>query len=162
MTQIIPLALAVIVLMAFRMRRMMSDQPYRAATVWTRVVLLSMLAVVVLIVEMRSQAALLGVAGGFVLGIVAGGYSLTHTQFHFDSNPPRYRTNPYIGSAVIAVFAIRVLYDEVRAHQQLRHSGVINPLAVSWLAALLYFVFVAYWGVYYIGLIRTFRRGSAG
>lgn len=158
MNSIVPLALAVIVLMALRLRRMMTDQSYNAVTIWTRLGLLGVLAIVVLLVEMASHVALLGSAAGFVLGLLGGAYSLNHTVFHFDSDPQSYRTNPYIGSAVITLFAIRVLYDALEAHRRLGHPGAVNPLAVSWLAGLLYFLFVAYWGAYYFGIIRAFRR----
>jgi hypothetical protein len=160
MNEIVPLGLAVIVILGFRARRMMTEQVYRSYTIWARVVLLTALGLFVLLLEMRSRLSLLGVAGGFLLGVVLGGYSLSRTQFWPDADPPRYKTNPYIGLAVVALFAIRVLYDALQAHARLGHAGAVDPLAVSWLAALLYFLFVAYWEVYYIGLISRFRHGS--
>ena len=158
MNSIVPLAIAVVVLMALRVRRLMTDQPYHSVTMWTRLALLALLTLLVLLVEMRSRTAILGSAGGLIVGFAAGGYSLSHTTFHFDTSPPSYRTNPYIGSVVVTLFAIRVLYDALEAHRRLGHPGAVNPLAVSWLAGLLYFLIVAYWGVYYFGLIRAFRQ----
>ncbi len=157
MAHLIPVIIAVVVVMAFRVRRSMAEQVFRSATIWTRVVLLGALALVVLLWEMRSVITLAGVAGGLILGLILGGYSLQHTTFRHDSEPPRYKTNPYIGGAVVTLFAIRILYDAMLARARAGHAGPINPLASSWLAALLYFLFVAYWGVYYIGLLRTFR-----
>ncbi len=157
MLHLIPVIIAVVVVMAFRVRRSMTEQVFRSATVWTRVVLLGVLALIVLAWEMRSVITLAGVAGGLILGLILGGYSLQHTTFHRDSDPPRYKTNPYIGAAVVTLFAIRILYDAMVARAHAGHAGPINPLSDSWLAALLYFLFVAYWGVYYIGLLRTLR-----
>lgn len=159
MKGIIPLVIAVVAIMGFRLRRVMRDQPYRSATVWTRVVLLCILAVVFFVVEMRTRIALAGVAGGFLAGLVLGGLSLRQTHFDFSSDAPSYRTNPYIGSVVVALFAIRILYDALQQRAKSGHAvGAINPLAVSWPSALLYFLFVSYWGVYYVGLIRAFQR----
>lgn len=160
MNNIVPLSIAVVVIMAFRVRRMMAEQMFRAATAWARVVVLSLLGVIFLFVEMRSRITLAGVAGGFIAGLVLAGYSLTHTRFNHDSDPPKYQTNPYIGAVVITLFAIRILYDALQARAKMVHPGPVNPLAVSWLAALLYFLFVAYWGAYYMGLIRTFKTGD--
>lgn len=154
---LVTIVIAVVVVMAFRVRRSMTEQPFRSATIWARVVLLGVLALLVLAWEMRSVITLAGVAGGLILGLMLGGYSLQHTSFRHDSDPPRYKTNPYIGAAVVTLFAIRILYDAMVARAQAGHAGPINPLSSSWLAALLYFLFVAYWGVYYIGLLRTFR-----
>ncbi len=158
MNSFIPLAIAVVLIMAFRVRRMMTEQVFRSTTVWTRVVLLSILGLVVLMVEMRSVLTLAGVAVGFVLGLILGGLSLQHTRFNKKADPPRYQTNPYIGAVVVVLFVVRVLYDATRAHARTVGSGPVNPLALSWIAALLYFLFVAYWDVYYIGLLRIFRK----
>lgn len=153
-SRLIPIALAVVVVMAFRVRRTMSEQVYRSATIWSRVVLLSLLGLFVLVVEMHSVTSLAGVAAGLILGLVLGGYSLRHTAFQKSVDPPRYKTNPYIGAVVVTLFAVRILYDAMLAHAHISHPGPVNPFAASWLAALLYFLFVAYWDVYYIGLIR--------
>lgn len=155
---IVPLALAVVIIMAFRVRRMMTAQVFRPAMIWARVVILAILGIVVLIVEMRTRVTLLGIAGGFLVGLLLAAYSLTHTTFDQESEPPRYKTNPYIGAVIVALFAIRILYDGLSARAHAVHPGPVNPFQVSWLAALLYFLFVAYWDAYYIGLIRRFRK----
>lgn len=152
------LVAAVVVVMTFRLRGMMREQVFNATTVWTRVVVLSFLGLVVLVYEMRSVVTLAGLGGGFILGLILGGISLQRTRFRKDATPPRYQTNPYIGAAVVTLFVIRILYDALQARAHAHGGGPVNPLAVSWLASLLYFLFVAYWDVYYIGLIRTFKK----
>ncbi len=156
-SSIVPLALAVVIIMAFRVRRMMTAQVFRPAMIWARVVVLSLLGVVVLLMEMRTRVTLFGIAGGFLLGLLLAAYSLTHTTFDQAGDPPRYKTNPYIGAVIVALFAIRILYDGLSARAQAAHPGPVNPFHVSWLAALFYFLFVAYWDTYYLGLIRRFR-----
>lgn len=159
MNSFIPLVLAVIVLMALQIRRMAKELVYRPFTIWVRVILLSVLGLFVLSLEMGSRASLAGVAGGFLLGLALGGWSLSRTHFHRDADPPWYQTSPYVGAVIIVLFATRVLYDAMQARLRLgNHAGPIDPLAVSWLAALLYSLFVTYWNVYYIGLIRTFQK----
>lgn len=159
MSSFILLALAVVVLMTLQIRRMAAEQVYRPTTIWVRVVLLSLLGVLVLFVEMGSIASLAGVAGGFIAGLALGGWSLSRTHIHRDADPPRYQSNPYVGAIIIVLFAIRVLYDATEVRARLGNPvGPIDPLSVSWLAALLYFLFVTYWNVYYIGLIRTFQK----
>lgn len=158
LTGIAPVILVVVIVMAFRVRRTMTEQPYRALTIWIRTLLLGALGLYVLYVEMRSIDTLLGVAGGLVAGLILAGYSLSHTTFNLKENPPRYKTNPYIGAVVVTLFAIRILYDAMSVRAKVAHPGPINPINVSWLAALLYFLFVAYWIAYYIGIIR--RLGS--
>lgn len=155
MSGLIPIILVVIVVMAFRVRRTMKEQPFRPATIWPRTVLLGLLGLAVIAVEMRTVETIAGVAGGLILGLLLGGYSLSHTRFTKDSNPPRYKTNPYIGAVVVTLFAIRVLYDASLAHAQLGHAGAVIPIGATWISALLYFLFVAYWEVYYIGVIRV-------
>ena len=49
MAHLIPVIIAVVVVMAFRVRRSMAEQVFRSATIWTRVVLLGALALVVLL-----------------------------------------------------------------------------------------------------------------
>lgn len=157
---LIPMIVAVLVIMAFRVRRTMTEQIFRPTTVWARIVILTLGGVFVLAIEMRSIATLAGVAGGLVLGLVLAGYSLRHTVVHRDAVPPRYKTNPYIGSLVVVLLVVRILYDAAQARAHALHPGPVNPFSVSWLAALLYFLFVVYWAVYYIGLLRTFRNQS--
>jgi len=156
MEKLLPIAAVVVVVLAVRTRRTMTEQAFHSATVWGRIILLSLLGLWVLVVEMRSELGLAGVAGGLVLGLILGGYSLRHTVFNMAVNPPRYKTNPYIGAVVVALFAIRILYDAMSARTRVSHGGAVDPIAVSFVAALLYFLFVAYWDVYYIGLLRLF------
>ena len=158
MKNFIPMAIVVVVLMGLRVRRMMVEQIYRPATVWTRLALLVLLALFILIRQMGSHAALAGVALGFVAGLVLGGYSIQRTHFNFEATPPRYKTNPYIGALVVTLFAIRILYDIMMARYQHPRLSAVDPIASNWLSATLYFLFVAYWGVYYVGLIRGFRQ----
>ncbi|NMP21288.1 hypothetical protein [Sulfobacillus harzensis] len=136
----------------------MTEQPYRPATLWPRVFLLGALGIFVIVVEMRTVVNLAGVAGGLIIGLALGGYSLTHTEFH--TNPPRYKTNPYVGALVATLFAVRLLYDAAMAHAQLGHQGAVNPIGASWISALLYFLFVAYWEVFYLGVIRRLKGQS--
>lgn len=162
MTSLLFLIIAIVIVMAFRVRRTMTEQPYRPATLWPRVILLGALGVFVIAVEMRSVVDLAGVAGGLLVGLALGGYSLTHTKFSRGSNPPRYKTNPYIGALVVTLFAIRLIYDASLAHAQLGHAGAVNPIGASWISAFLYFLFVAYWEVYYIGVIRALGGRPTG
>lgn len=157
-TQWIPVIIVVVIFVGVRMRRTMTSQIYRATTLWTRIVVLSALGVYVIAIEMQSVISLAGVAGGLIGGLVLGGYSLKHTTVDFQANPPRYRTNPYIGAVVVGLFVVRILYDVLTIrHQVAGHRGAVNPISLGWTAALLYFLFVAYWDVYYIGLLRLFR-----
>ncbi len=158
MTSFLPLAVAVVVVMGLRVRRMMTEQVYRPATIWSRVVLLVLLAVFILGREAQSRLGLAGIAVGFIGGLILGGFSLRHTRFRYDADSPGYQTNPYIGALVVVLFAIRILYDASAMRALNTHLGAIDPLSSGWLSALLYFLFVAYWGVYYIGLIRAFKR----
>lgn len=156
---LIPLIIAVVVVMAFRVRRTMREQPYRSGTVWTRLVLLGVLGLFVLLMEARSVVSMAGVAGGMILGLILGGLSLRHTRFDVSQDPPRYQTNPYIGAIVVTLFAVRVLYDAEIA-RSLHPHGAVNPVSATWLSGLLYFLFVVYWVVYYIGVIRTMSAAS--
>jgi CDP-diglyceride synthetase len=159
MTSFIALAMAVVVLMALQVRRMAAEQVYRPVTIWVRVGLLCLLGVLVLLVEMGSIAALAGIAAGLIAGLALGGWTLSHTRVHRDADPRRYQTNPYVGAVIIVLFAIRLLYDATEARARLGNTaGPVDPLSVSWMAALLYFLFVTYWNVYYIGLIRMFKK----
>lgn len=160
--ELIPVIAVVVVVLAVRTRRTMKEQPFHSATVWARIILLCALAIFVLIIEMRSRETLAGVAAGLIIGLLLGGYSLSHTTYNWHEDPPRYKTNPYIGAMVVALFAIRILYDALTLRAATHHVGPIDPITVSWFSALLYFLFIAYWNVYYIGLLRRVQEKTHG
>ncbi|PSR23327.1 MAG: hypothetical protein C7B45_03135 [Sulfobacillus acidophilus] len=159
MTSFIVLAMAVVALTALQIRRMAAEQVYRPTTIWVRVVLLLLFGILVLLVDMGSVIALAGIAAGLVAGLALGGWSLSRTRVFRDADPGRYQTNPYVGAVIIMLFAIRLLYGATEARARLGNpAGPVDPLSTSWVAALLYFLFVTYWTVYYIGVIRTFQK----
>lgn len=155
----IPILVMVLAIVFLRIRRTVTSQPINRTRLVTRIVVLALIGIF-LVMSSGSQGTLglLGVLGGIVVGLALAYLSLRHTIFTIHSNQVLYKANPYIGALVIALLIARIFVDApLYTHTALHEAGpthvTLNPLSL-----VLYFIFVAYWIAYYLGVMRRARE----
>ena len=150
-----------------RMRRWFGRQRVQDGRMWFRVGLLTLIAVMVTVVIARDTemlgALFAGIAGGAALGYLG----LRHTKFEITSEGRFYTPHTYIGLAVSALFAGRILYRFLAVYNGTMAPAVASqgaaatfqhsPFTVAVIGAL-----VGYYVLYYLGVLQRTRRPIVG
>ncbi|KHD85124.1 CcdC protein domain-containing protein [Heyndrickxia ginsengihumi] len=156
---------AVIIFGIFRrIRRNIGWQQLNQGRIMFRAILLFIVGIVFLGESISHPVSLVSDVIGIMIGIVLSYYSAGMTRFEQRDRSWYYRPNTWVGTAVIAIFFIRLIYRfyEMYAHGVL--SGVQGEQASemqnmgyavgnSWTAGFLLIMF-AYYVSYYMMLLR--------
>lgn len=150
---VLPIVVVVLAVLYMRVRRTMTAQPVRAPMMISRIIMLALLGALVGGGLIATGPTIGGIVAGIVVGIGGAFFSLQHTQWDTTGSEIRYKANPYIGSVVVALVLIRIVMDLAT----LSRGGSSVLVTQSPLTLALYYLFVAYWIVYYMGIVRHTR-----
>lgn len=153
LTTVLPIVLIVLAVLYMRVRRTMTAQPVRAPMMISRIIMLALLGALVGGGLVATGPTIGGIVAGVVVGIGGAFFSLAHTEWDTTGSEIRYKANPYIGSVVVALVLIRIVMDMAT----LSKAGSSVLVTESPLTLALYYLFVAYWIVYYLGIVRHTR-----
>lgn len=156
---------AVVLRIALRMRRAFGRQRVRPRRITVRIAIFAVLVAFLVVLashDLRSFAAMLA---GLACGAVLAPWALRHTRFESTAEGRFYTPHAYLGLAVTVLFLARIGYDflDVFSRMHAAAAGVAhtppippqNPLTLAISGA-----FVAYYLVYYIGILRRSDQPS--
>ncbi|MGH8296075.1 MAG: DUF1453 domain-containing protein [Steroidobacteraceae bacterium] len=142
-----------------RMRRSFGRQRIRDRRMWTRIGILSAVAVLIAVVIARDVEVLGALLAGVACGAVLGYFGLRYTKFEVTAEGRFYTPHAYIGLAVIALFVGKVLYRFLGGYNGL----AMGPAAGQNLAELyrhspftlaVFGALVGYYVLYYLGVMQ--------
>lgn len=150
-----------------RMRRSFGRQRVRSRQMTIRIVILALVAVVALVVAGRDAWTLPAFLLGGACGAALASLGLRYTRFELTAEGRFYTPHAYIGLAVTALFLGRIAYDFlVLYHGPLPAPSAPGTLALppeNPLTLAVSGAFIAYYLVYYIGVLRrSAQPASAG
>jgi len=156
----VPVILVAGVVLYLRLRRTRGEQLVRPGALMGRLILLGLIAVGMAGGITADGLLWAGLGMGAGIGVGVAFYSLRHTRFVVQPSDVRYQVNPYIGGAIIGVTALRVIDDalfpvSVSSTNPIHLSKAGHAGAVT---GFFFYLFLAYWVTYYIGLWRTRNR----
>lgn len=169
---LLPVAALLLYSLYRRYRRHVGPQEVTPLRMGLRALLLCGLAVFILVLP-RSTLLHLGLIGGIATGIALGLFSLLHTRFETRGAKHYYIPNIYIGLAVSALFALRLIYRFAVLYPQMQQAGggfhlpnPGDPLAAmggskSLLTLAMLGVVIGYYASYYAGVLLQSRRAVA-
>lgn len=169
---LLPFAALILYSLYRRYRRHVGPQEVTPLRMGLRVLLLGGVAVFILVLP-RSTQLHLGLIGGIVAGAALGLFSLRHTRFESRGAKHYYIPNIYIGLAVSAMFALRLLYRFAVLYPQMQQGGSGftmpnpgDPLAAmggskSLLTLAMLGVVIGYYTSYYAGVLVLSRKAIA-
>jgi hypothetical protein len=169
---LLPIAALLLYSLYRRYRRHVGPQEVTPLRMGLRVLLLCALAVFILALP-RSTQLHLGLIAGIVTGAALGLFSLRHTRFETRGAKHYYIPNIYIGLAVSALFALRLIYRFAVLYPQMQQAGggfhlpnPGDPLAAmggskSLLTLAMLGVVIGYYASYYAGVLLQSRRAVA-
>lgn len=142
-----------------RMRRSFGRQRVRDGRMWTRIGILSAVAILIAILVAPDVDVLGALLAGIACGAVLGFFGLRYTKFEVTAEGRFYTPHAYIGLAVTALFIGKVLYRFLGGYSGLatgpaagrniaelyRHS----PFTLALFGAL-----VGYYVLYYLGIMQ--------
>ncbi len=154
--ELLPIILIIAVILGLRARRTMTVQPVRAVMLIGRMVILALLAAVVALNSTPNWMLYASALAGLGAAWLASQYSLRLTRFEKTQEALAYRTNPYVGAAVIALTVVRLILDTNSGLALKVSSPGSGPARLSQgpLTMLVYFLFLGYWFFYYWGILR--------
>lgn len=150
---VLPIVVIVLGVLFLRIRRTMTPQPVRSPMLISRMIMLAVLGALVGGGLIATRSVILAIVAGIVVGIGGAFFSLNYTQWDTTGPEVRYKANPYIGSIVVALVLIRIVLDMAT----FTTGGSLLLVTQSPLTLALYYLFVAYWVVYYMGVVRHAR-----
>ncbi len=150
---VLPILLVVLAVLLFRIRRTMTAQPVRTPMLISRIIMLAVLGALVGGGLVPNGLIIVSIVVGLVVGVGGAFLSLYYTQWDTTGPEVRYKANPYIGSIVVALVVIRIVMDMATFSA----GGSSILVTESPLTLVLYYLFVAYWIVYYMGVVRRAR-----
>ena len=169
---LLPFAALILYSLYRRYRRHVGPQEVKPLRMGLRALLLGALALFILVLP-RSTQLHLGLIGGIIGGAALGLFSLRHTRFETRGAKHYYIPNIYIGLAVSAMFALRLLYRFAVLYPQMQQGGSGftmpnpgDPLAAmggskSLLTLAMLGVVIGYYASYYAGVLLFSRRAIA-
>lgn len=171
-----PLVVAALVIWGIyrRTRRSFGRQRVDASRMWGRLAILAVVTGFVVVASAHEVHTLEGLLGGAACGAVLGYVGLRYTQFEVTSEGRFYTPHTYIGIAVMALFAGRILYRLLRLYGGAlpgapggadfaapsmagpnppgNYAAHLGPLTLAFFGAL-----VGYYAVYYLGVLGRTR-----
>lgn len=150
-----------------RMRRWFGRQRVQDGRMWFRIGLLTLIAAMVTVVIARDTEMLGALLAGIASGAALGYLGLRHTKFEVTAEGRFYTPHTYIGLAVSALFAGRILYRFLSIY-----NGTVATAAPGQGAAATFQhspftvavigVLVGYYVLYYLGVLQRTRRPIVG
>lgn len=147
-----------------RTRRNFGRQPIQPKRMWTRVAILSVVALLVATQGLIDPRLAVGLTAGLVGGVVLGMLALKLTRFEIDGRNDCYFPNPWIGMALTALFLGRLLYRLMVLYPEMTHgaAGGFAAYQRSPLTMMILGLLLGYYIAYYAGLLIHHRRVTAG
>lgn len=145
-----------------RMRRSFGRQRVRDGRMWTRIGILSAVAILIAILIGRDVEVLGALVAGVACGAVLGYFGLRYTKFEVTAQGRFYTPHAYIGLAVTALFIGKVLYRFLGGYNGMMTGAAAgrniaelyrhSPFTLAVLGAL-----VGYYVFYYLGVMQRTR-----
>ncbi|MGH8200148.1 MAG: hypothetical protein ACREVO_07250 [Steroidobacteraceae bacterium] len=146
-----------------RMRRWFGRQRVQDGRMWFRIALLTLIAAMVTVVIARDTEMLGALLAGIAAGAALGYLGLRHTKFEVTAEGRFYTPHTYIGLAVSALFAGRILYRFLSVYngtvaapapgQGAAATFQHSPFTVAVIGAL-----VGYYVLYYLCVLQRTKR----
>ena len=170
---ITPLLIGALVIFSVyrRMRRTFGRQTVSEGSMWTRIVILTVVGALFAYGAVRSLTTLEALLGGVVGGAVLGYLGLKHTQFEVTAEGRFYTPHTYIGLIVTALFVGRIVYRLLivyptiasPAAQAVAPNGNLGTAYQnSPMTAATFGLLIAYYVLYYLGVMQKTRTLSQG
>ncbi len=150
---VLPIAIIILAVLFLRTRRTITVQPVRLPIMISRMIMLVAIGTLVAGGVVPNILTLIGIATGILVGIGGAFLSLHYTLWDTTESEVHYKANPYIGSIVVALVVIRI----VLSLGTVPTSGSPVLVTQSPLTLALYYLFVSYWMVYYMGVVQHAR-----
>ncbi len=164
---IVPVLIAALIglRLYMRMRRSFGRQRVQPRRMTVRITIFALLCVLLVLFTRGNVTMLADLLAGGACGAALGSLGLRHTRFESTAEGHFYTPHTYIGLTVTVLFLARVAYDFlVLYHGALPVPGQ-GPAALppeSPLTLAVSGAFIAYYLVYYIGVLRKSRQGVPG
>jgi hypothetical protein len=166
--RVTPYLIAALVVWALyrRMRRSFGRQRVRDGSMWVRIGVFSVVAVLTAVSIAHDLPVLAALLGGIVGGAVLGYFGLRHTKFEVTPEGRFYTPHAYIGLVVAALLVGRLLYRFLDVYnggipagamgQHLDANYLNSPFTLAVLGAL-----VGYYVLYYLGVLQRTKSSPS-
>jgi hypothetical protein len=140
-----------------RMRRNIGRQPLQPKRMVTRIVIYGVLTLLLAAFSVLYPRVLLGLGGGLALGVPLALVGLKLTKFETTPQGRFYTPNPYIGTALTALLAARLVYRLIALSNLSQNPTQPPPVMQSSLTFCAFGILAGYYIAYYIGILVRSR-----
>jgi len=159
----VPLAVGAVVAWRIvgRMRRNIGRQPLQPKRMVTRIVIYAVVTLLLAAFSVLHPRLLIGLGGGLALGVPLALVGLRLTKFEATAEGRFYTPNPYIGSALTILLAVRLVYRLIVLSTISQNPTQPPPVMQSSLTLGVFGLLAGYYVAYYIGVLAQSRKVSA-